>query len=208
MSFAEASADLQALAEIEISATHLQQLSERIGDEWVEFRDEDVKKFRQGKLERLYKKLRHCWAVAVMLDGGRVQTRAEESGRGVSGEGWNEFKLACCLTLQTTVHDTDPHPEPPSKFLEPATAARLVSEIKRRSCPATERSSKQQNSSRKKGSQEKKQEKKKQAKKKQEKKKRKKPRSVCCCRACGRLSIHWHASVRPRQLERKLSKRR
>ena len=54
-SFVEASEDMRELAEIEISATHLQRLSERIGEEWVELRDEDVEKFRQRGLERDYK---------------------------------------------------------------------------------------------------------------------------------------------------------
>src|SRR3954453_18379999 len=51
-SFAEASDDLRELAEVEISATHLQRLSERIGEEWIEIRDEEVEQFRAGELER------------------------------------------------------------------------------------------------------------------------------------------------------------
>jgi hypothetical protein len=138
-SFAEASEDMRELAEIEISATHLQRLSERMGEEWVEFRDEDVEKFRQRRLERTYKEPPRGAAV-VMLDGGRVQTRAEDAGRGVSDPGWRESKVACCLTLQTKAQGVDPQPEPPAKFLEPTNAARLASEVKRRSRPVIERS--------------------------------------------------------------------
>ncbi len=138
-SFAEASDDLQELLSVKISATHLQRLSERIGDEWAEVRDENVERFRQAKLERTYKEPPRG-AAAVMLDGGRLQTRAEESGRGVSEASWRESKVACCLTLETKVAEADPKPEPPSKFLEPTEAARLASEIKRRSRPAVERS--------------------------------------------------------------------
>jgi len=137
-SFAEASDDLWELAGVKISATHLQRLSERIGEEWAEVRDEDVEKFRQGKLERTYKEPPRG-AAAAMLDGGRLQTRAEDAGRGVSEAGWRESKVACCLTLQTKAQGVDPEPEPPSKFLEPMEAARLASEIKRRSRPASER---------------------------------------------------------------------
>ena len=50
-SFADASEDMRELAEIEISPTHLQRLSERIGEEWVELRDEDVEKFCQRRLD-------------------------------------------------------------------------------------------------------------------------------------------------------------
>ena len=54
-SFAEASDDLWELAEVKISGTHLQRLSERIGREWAEVRDDEVEKFRQRKLGRTYK---------------------------------------------------------------------------------------------------------------------------------------------------------
>ena len=137
-SFAEASDDLRELADMEISPTHLQRLSERIGEEWAEVRDEEVEKFRKAELERAYKEPPQG-AAAVMLDGGRLQTRAEEGGRGVSEASWRESKVACCLTLQTKAQGVDPQPEPPSKFLEPTEAARLASEVKRRSRPASER---------------------------------------------------------------------
>ncbi len=138
-SFAEASEDLRELADIEISATHLQRLSERVGAEWAEVRDEEVEKFRQAKLERAYKEPPRG-AATVMLDGGRLQTRAEDGGRGVREATWRESKVACCLTLQTMAQAVDPQPEPPAKFLEPTAAARLASEVKRRSRPASERS--------------------------------------------------------------------
>jgi len=138
-SFAEASDDLRELAEVEISPTHLQRLSERIGEEWAEVRDEEVEKFRKAELERSYKEPPRG-AAAVMLDGGRLQTRAEDGGRGVSEASWRESKVACCLTLQTKAQNADPEPEPPSKFLEPTDAARLASEVKRRSQPSGRRS--------------------------------------------------------------------
>ena len=138
-SFAEASDDLRELAEVKISPTHLQRLSERIGMEWAKIRDEDVEKFRKAELARTYNEP-PSGAVAVMLDGGRLQTRAEDGGRGVSEAAWRESKVACCLTLQTKAQEVDPQPEPPSKFLEPTEAARLASEVKRRSRPAAGRS--------------------------------------------------------------------
>lgn len=141
-SFAEASDDLWDLAEVEISPTHLQRISERVGQEWVTVRDQEVEKFRRSQLERAYKEAPRG-AAAVMLDGGRLQTRADDSGRGVSEARWRESKVACCLTLPTKAVGKDPHPEPPAKFLEPTTAARLASEVKRRSRPSTERSDEQ-----------------------------------------------------------------
>lgn len=141
-SFAEASDDLRELAEVEISPTHLQRLSERIGQEWAEVRDEEVEKFRHRQLERTYKEPPHG-AAAVMLDGGRLQTRAADGGRGVSEARWRESKVACCLTLQTKAQGVDPQPEPPSKFLEPTEASQLASDVKRRSRPTSGRNDEQ-----------------------------------------------------------------
>jgi hypothetical protein len=129
---------LKELADVKISPTHLQRLSERIGEEWVELREEEVEKFRQRELPRTYKEPLKG-AAAVMLDGGRLQTRAEDCGRGVTDPKWRESKVACCVTLQTKAQRVDPQPEPPSKFLEPTEAARLASEIKRRSRPSSGR---------------------------------------------------------------------
>jgi hypothetical protein len=141
-SFAEASDDLRELADLEISPTHLQRLSGRIGKEWVEIRDTEVEKFRERELERTYKEA-PSGATAVMLDGGRLQTRAEDAGRGVTDPGWRESKVACCMTLQTKAQRVDPEPKPPTKFLEPTEAARLASEIKRRSQPTSGRNTEQ-----------------------------------------------------------------
>ena len=137
-SFKEASDDLLELAELEISATHLQRLSKRIGGEWIEDRDAEIEQYRQGKLERAVEHVPGAAAV-VMLDGGRLQTRAEDSGRGVHGESWRESKVAICETQATKACGTDPQPEPPEKFLDPEEASRLATEIKRRSAPSPSR---------------------------------------------------------------------
>lgn len=133
-SFQEASDDLKALAEVSISATHLQRLSERVGREWVQTRDQEVEAFREDKLVCAYAAA--PVAAAVMLDGGRVQTRAEEAGRGVQEPRWRESKVACCLSLTSKEQAGDPQPEPPRKFLDAARAGALAAGVKRRSRPA------------------------------------------------------------------------
>ncbi len=132
-SFKEASDDLKALAEVSISPTHLQRLSERVGEEWAQARDQEVQAFREDKLACAY--AAPPKAAAVMLDGGRVQTRAEEGGRGVRDRKWRETKTACCLSLSSSEQADDPQPEPPSKFLDAARVAQLAAEVKRRSRP-------------------------------------------------------------------------
>jgi hypothetical protein len=69
---------------------------------------------------------------AVMLDGGRYQVRAEDQGPGVVDAAWKETKVACCQTLTSAERAKDPQPEPPRKFLEPTTVARLVATMKSR----------------------------------------------------------------------------
>jgi hypothetical protein len=133
-SFKDASEDLKALAEVAISPTHLQRLSERVGREWEQARDREVEAFREGQLACAYAAAPK--AAAVMLDGGRLQTRAAEKGRGVQDAKWRETKVACCLSLSSSEHVNDPQPEPPSKFLDGPRVARLAAEVKRRSRPA------------------------------------------------------------------------
>lgn len=145
--FREASADLRELTGIEISTTHLQRLTERIGTEWAVERDRDVERFRAGKLELTHgthteKPASRSVAAAVMLDGGRLQTRAADQEPGVYDPRWQETKAACCLTLASRETLIDPQPEPPSKFLVPTEAARLALEFKSRARPADGRSDK------------------------------------------------------------------
>jgi hypothetical protein len=132
-SFKEASEDLEALAEVSMSPTHLQRLSERVGKEWGQARDREVQAFREDKLVCAYAAAPK--AAAVMLDGGRLQTRAEEGGRGVHGPRWRETKVACCLSLSSQEETNDPQPEPPSKFLDAQRVGQLAAEVKRRSRP-------------------------------------------------------------------------
>lgn len=133
-SFKDASDDLKALAELAISASHLQRLSERIGTEWAQARDQEVQAFRENKLLCAYSAAPA--AAAVMLDGGRIQTRAEDSGQGVQEPKWRETKVACCLSLSSRESTEDPQPEPPSKFLDRQQVAKLAADVKRRSRPA------------------------------------------------------------------------
>src|SRR5262249_15258243 len=126
-SFRDASEDLRALAGVAISPTHLQRLSERVGAEWAAARDAEVQAFREGKLKRSYQ--RAPASAAVMLDGGRYQTRAEGAGRGAHGPSWRETKVACCQTYTGVGFKGDPQPRPPAKFLDREGVRRLVTSM-------------------------------------------------------------------------------
>jgi hypothetical protein len=140
-SFREASADLLELALVKISPNHMGKLAERVGKEWVAARDADVQAFRADKLAARY--AQPPAVATVMVDGGRVQTRDEDSGNGVSDPCWREVKVACCQSISSQVHAVDPQPEPPRKFLDQIEVARLAAEIKARGGAAKARAAKE-----------------------------------------------------------------
>lgn len=134
--FGEAAHNLKELADQSISAQHVMRLTERIGSEWLAQRDREIENFKQNRLARSYSQAPSV--VAVMLDGGRVQTRQEPSGPGVTGPQWNEPKYGCFLTLDTQPSRSDPQPEPPAKYLDREGTPKLVREIQSmRGAPAT-----------------------------------------------------------------------
>jgi hypothetical protein len=136
-SFKDASDDLKELARIPVSPQHLGKLAERVGREWAQARDRDVAAFQKGELPQAHAQPPRV--ATVMVDGGRVQTRAADGAPGVADPGWQEVKVACCQTLSSPVHAADPQPQPPAKFLDPVQAARLAAEMKSRSGPARTR---------------------------------------------------------------------
>jgi hypothetical protein len=133
-SFREASDDLKALAELSISPSHLQRLGERVGREWRDARDAEVQQYREHRLPRGY--AGPPATAAVMLDGGRYQSRAEGAGRGVTDPAWKEIKVACCQTYTAREHRSDPQPRPPAKFVDRTEVARLAAELKGHGGPA------------------------------------------------------------------------
>jgi hypothetical protein len=64
--------------------------------------------------------------VAVEVDGGRYQTRAEGQGCGARDPQWREDKVACLITLESKTSAADPQPEPPECFLDRKYVARLT----------------------------------------------------------------------------------
>jgi hypothetical protein len=46
--------------------------------------------------------------VAVEVDGGRLRTRAPDSGRGVHEAENKEYKIACLVTLDSSEYTEDP----------------------------------------------------------------------------------------------------
>jgi hypothetical protein len=135
--FREAAHNLAELANLKISDSHVLRLTERVGKEWAQRRDQEIEGFKQDKLPRLYTQAPS--AAAVMLDGGRAQTRATPSSPGVKNPEWHEPKYGCFLTLDTKPSGTDPQPEVPAKFLNEKLVPKLVQEIQSIRAPAKTR---------------------------------------------------------------------
>ena len=93
VSFGQAQQHMKALGEMAISGKHIQRISERLGTEREQMRDEDVEKMKAGKLQaKILNRPKIC---AVHVDAGKVQTREDDGkGPGVRGEGWKVY----CLT--------------------------------------------------------------------------------------------------------------
>jgi hypothetical protein len=135
--YEEAAHNLNELAGLAISAQHVMRLTERTGDEWAEQRDKEVEAHKQNSLARTY--THRPQAAAVMLDGGRVQTRSSPSGPGVSNPKWQEPKYGCFLTLNTKASTEDPQPQPPEKFLDRKRVNKLVRQLQSNHSQATSR---------------------------------------------------------------------
>jgi hypothetical protein len=107
---------LRLLADVAISGRHVGRLTETIGGELVAERDEQAEAHRTRRLE--VRVANGPSVVAVEVDGGRYQRRAEGLGCGARDPQWREDKVACLVTLASTTHGRDPQPEPPECFLD------------------------------------------------------------------------------------------
>jgi hypothetical protein len=127
-SFALAAKMMNGLAEVAISPRHVANLTEEIGQELRQARDERAENWLHHRREQRTGPVPQ--AVAVAVDGGYIQTRAEGQGPGVHDQGWKEEKVACLHTLVGPTFKDDPHPDPPACFLDQDYVDKLVQDIK------------------------------------------------------------------------------
>ena len=135
-SFQQAAEALRRLAELPISAKHVQRIAERLGRERCQERDREVERLKGGKLPP--RRVQPPAVAAIHVDAGKVQMRAEEGGPGVRQPRWADTKVGCLLTYSPPKGDGDPQPEPPALFLDPPAVMRLCQEMNEvRSDPTT-----------------------------------------------------------------------
>jgi hypothetical protein len=124
-SFANAAFALT-LAGLSLSPQHVRTLAQEVGDDLARQRDA---KAAVGRRRVPVRVAQTPELVAVEVDGGRLGTRAPDSGPGVPGKENKEDKVACLVTLEGEVHAHDPQPEPPPSFLQPRRVERLVRQM-------------------------------------------------------------------------------
>ncbi len=115
------------LSGLSISARHVQQLTQEVGTDLAQTRDEQARKRRRRQLSPRVAGTPEV--VAVEVDGGRLRTRAADSGRGVPEAENKEDKISCLVTLTNNAHAEDPQPEPPPSFVQPRRIQRLVQQM-------------------------------------------------------------------------------
>jgi hypothetical protein len=125
---AEAAAFALELADVPISARHVQRIAAEIGDELIRRRAHQVEQRRRRELP--VRVAATPEVVVAEIDGGHLRTRQAGRGPGVHDQQNKEDKVACLVSLQSQVYDSDPQPEPPESFLEPRRVQRLVQQMK------------------------------------------------------------------------------
>jgi len=135
-SFHQAAEALRRLAELPISAKHVQRVTERLGRERAGRRDRDVERMKAGQLAPAYAQPPRV--AAVHLDAGKIQLRADDGRVGVRQPHWSDTKVGCFLTYTAPGGHEDPQGQPPKAFLDPPHVMRLCQEIQQvRADPST-----------------------------------------------------------------------
>ncbi len=135
-SFEQGRKALKVLAELPISAKHVQRITERLGEERRQQREVQVAAMKAGTLKPTYPNPPQV--AAIHVDAGKLQLREEDGRPGVREPRWADSKVGCFLTYTARGGNIDPQPNPPAVFLDPPRVMRLCREMERiRSQPST-----------------------------------------------------------------------
>jgi hypothetical protein len=145
-SFAQGSAALEALGELRVATKQVERITEKIGQERVDQRDEAVQKFLALPLmDRCKSPVANpppeSNVATVMMDGGRLQIldRSERDSDPTETAAddppernghWREDKIGLLMTMTSKVSIDDPCPTIPENFIDPTRIFRLAREIK------------------------------------------------------------------------------
>lgn len=127
-SFPQASAALKMIGEIDLSAKRVRRITEQIGQDRLDERQQQVAEFKEKPLMQRVQSPADIDSPnlgVVMTDGGRYQRRDHFSEEIYDGSHWKEDKVGIVLHMQSEVHENDPHPS----FPEWLAGADVVREI-------------------------------------------------------------------------------
>jgi hypothetical protein len=134
---AKAARALGRLSRLDISAAQVLRITQQIGAELLARRERDAALHQRRELPA--ENATPVEIACVEVDGGRMQTRAAEQGRGVHERGWKETKVAALWKMSGPTFEVDPHPDPPRCFLDAQHVTQMVREIKRQCGESHER---------------------------------------------------------------------
>lgn len=139
-SFGVGSKSLGELAEWELKATRVAELTVQTGREMKQQQTAMVEAHHQREAHRPLTEPRPVAAEApgnlpqagvVEMDGGRIRTRQENQPRGVRDPHWREFQAGCVVRLQSDESTDDPRPLVPRLFLSRPKVQKLVTQLHR-----------------------------------------------------------------------------
>jgi hypothetical protein len=145
-SFAQGSAALEALGGLSVATKQVERITEKIGQERVEQRNEAVQKFLALPLmDRCKSPVANpppeSNVATVMMDGGRLQildrsqrdpdlTETADDDSAERKGHWREDKIGLLMTMTSEVSKDDPCPKIPENFIDPTRIFKLAREIK------------------------------------------------------------------------------
>jgi hypothetical protein len=143
-SFAKAERDLEELAEVNVGAKQVERTTHRIGDDLIAQSRRAVDDHQALPLaQKDASPIPEPPSLAVIqMDGGRYQRRSdalrddaiddvsmEEEPPSEKTKHWCEDKIGLLMTMSSTVHEQDPHPQIPKVFVAPQAVEKLVTEV-------------------------------------------------------------------------------
>lgn len=140
VSFVEASKDLLALAEAEVSRERVQRWTKRIGEERIAETRAAAKSYGELPLPARRKTPtgKSPQVACVEMDGGRIQIRKRHEKAPAADDTngyWRESLVGCCLSMHSEEHAEDPSPTIPQTFIDRERMSKLSREIKGFSAP-------------------------------------------------------------------------
>ena len=133
-SFVQATEDLKALAEVQVSRERVQRWTKRIGNQRVSQIEEQAEAYQGLSLpDRGRSPVDQVpQVVCVQMDGGRIQIRdrQEDPDSRESKGYWRESLVGCCLSMTSEEQSADPCPTIPKTFVDPARISDLSRGIK------------------------------------------------------------------------------